>query len=400
MPPDRTGEPRDLPIERLRTETPGVEHVVHLNNAGSSLPPAVVVDTVVEHVRREAEIGGYEAAAEAADGVAAVSASVATLIGARADQIALVESATVAWDVAVYGYPFRPGDRVVTARSEYASNAIALLQLRDRHGIEIVLVDDDRHGQIDLERLEAELRDGAAMVSLTHVPTNNGLVNPAAPVGALCREHGAFFVLDACQSAGQVPLDVAELGCDVLSATGRKYLRGPRGTGFLYAGPRAMEVLEPPFLDLHAATWTDDERYELQPDARRFESWERSFATVLGLGAAVDHLLDLGVDASWERVRWLGAELRERLGGVDAVTVHDRGEVLGGIVTFSVDGTSAADVRAALSAERINTSLVLPEYGRWNLGHRGLPAVVRASVHHYNTTAELDRLVEAVATLP
>ena len=195
-------------LEEVRRETPGVESVVHFNNAGSALPPQVVVDTVVDHLRREALIGGYEAAAEAADREEAVYASIAALIGAEARQIATVENATRAWDMAVYGYPFQPGDRVLTGRAEYASNVIALLQLCERFAIEIVLIEDDEHGQISLDHLEAELAAGAAMVALTHVPTNGGLVNPAEAVGALCAAHDVFFVLDACQSTGQLPIDV------------------------------------------------------------------------------------------------------------------------------------------------------------------------------------------------
>jgi selenocysteine lyase/cysteine desulfurase len=221
-------------LDTVRADTPGTNHVVHFNNAGSALPTTATVEAVVAHVRREAEIGGYEAAREAASRLDRVYTSLASLINTDADHIAVVENATRAWDMAIYGFPFRRGDRVLTARAEYASNAIGLLQLRRRHGIEIVLVDDDEHGQISLAHLERELGAGAVMVALTHAPTNGGLINPAEAVGALCRRFGVFYVLDACQSVGQLPIDVDAIGCDVLSATSRKYLRGPRGIGFLY----------------------------------------------------------------------------------------------------------------------------------------------------------------------
>ena len=390
----------DWSVEAVRADTPGVEGVVHFNNAGSALPPKVVVDTVVDHLRREAEIGGYEAAAEAADREEAVYASIAALIGATPAQIATIENATRAWDMAVYGYPFQAGDRVLTARAEYASNVIALLQLRDRFGIEIVLVDDDEHGQIALDHLEAELGRGAAMVALTHVPTNGGLVNPAEAVGTLCAAEDVFYVLDACQSVGQVPIDVTAIGCDVLSATGRKYLRAPRGTGFLYVSDRALDRLVPPFLDLHAATWTGIDTYEIRDDARRFENWETSHATKLGLGAAVDYALALGPESTWARIEALGAGLRERLDAVDGVTVHDKGERRGGIVTFTVAGRGAGEVQADLRAAGINTSVSAVESTRYDLSDRGLPDLVRASVHYYNTEEELDALVAAVEAGP
>lgn len=386
-----------LDLAGVRADTPGVEHVAHLNNAGAALPPRVVTDTVVDHLRRESEIGGYEAAAEAATRTQAVYGSIARLLGASVHEIAVVENATRAWDMVVYGFPFERGDRVLTGRAEYASNAIALLQLARRHQIDVVLIDDDEHGQVDLDQLDAELARGASLVSLTHVPTNGGLVNPAAEVGLRCRAHGAFFMLDACQSAGQLPLDVDALGCDALSATGRKYLRGPRGTGLLYVRDEWIGRIEPPLLDLHSAEWTGAHAYEVRPDARRFETWECSHAARLGLGAAVDLALDVGVEHGWARLRDLGERLRRQLGAVEGVTVHDKGQVRGGIVTFTVDGVAAADVHAALSRAGVNTSTTTPSHTLQD--GRQLPATVRASAHYYNTEDELDRLVDVVAGL-
>ena len=386
-----------FPIDRVRADTPGVEHVAHLNNAGAALPPRVVTETVVAHLEREATIGGYEAAAEATPRIEAVYGSIARLIGADAHEIALVENATRAWDMAVYGFPFAAGDRVLTGRSEYASNAIALLQLRRRHGIEVVLVDDDEHGQIDLDRLDEELDRGAAMVALTHVPTSGGLVNPAAEVGRRCRAHDVCFVLDACQSAGQLPLDVVELGCDVLSATGRKYLRGPRGTGFLYVRDRWITRIEPPLLDLLAAEWTSPDTFEIRDDARRFENWESDLAARLGLGAAVDYAVGIGVAEGSERLRSLAARLRDDLVATAGVTVHDKGAVKGGIVTFTVDRHDSASVQEAAKTSGINVSVTTPSHSRFD--GRDLPPLVRASVHYYNTDDELDRLVGAVAGL-
>lgn len=386
-----------FPIAEVRADTPGVDHVLHLNNAGSSLPARPVLDTVIGHLRREAEIGGYEAAQEAEAEIDAVYASAADLVGADLHQIAMTDSATQAWNTAVHGYPFRAGDRVLTARAEYASNAIALMQLRDRHGIEIVLVEDDEHGRISLAHLEAELDRGAALVSLTHVPTGGGLVNPAEEVGRLCRSHDTFYVLDACQSAGQVPLDVAVLGCDVLSATGRKYLRAPRGTGFLYVSERALSVLEPPSLDLHSALWTGPDSYEVAPGATRFEQFEANVAARLGLGVACRYALGLGVERTWARIRGLAERLREGLGGIERVSVHDKGVVRGGTVTFTVDGETARQVSGRLRSAGINTSVTAQSSAVFDLPERGLDDVVRASVHYYNTESEVDRLIAEVA---
>ncbi|NCG38884.1 MAG: aminotransferase class V-fold PLP-dependent enzyme, partial [Actinobacteria bacterium] len=183
------------------------------------------------------------------------------------------------------------------------------------------------------------------------------------------------------------------------SGTGRKYLRGPRGTGFLYAGPRALERIEPPFLDLHAAEWTGARTYEIRSDARRFENWETYYAGKLGLGAAVDYALELGVEATSERILALGSNLRSALDALDGVTSHDKGERRGGIVTFAVDGIASEDVQALLSAQQINTSTSPVGHARFDLPHRDLATLVRASVHYYNSEDEIDRFVGAVERL-
>ncbi len=386
-----------LDIERLRAETPGCAHVAHFNNAGSSLPPEAVVDAVVEHLRREAEIGGYEAAAERSDRLEHTYDALARLVGAERDEIAVIENATRAWDMAFYAFPFAAGDRILTGRAEYASNWIALRQVADRTGAVIEVVPDDELGQFDVAALERLLDERVKLVSLVHVPTQGGLVNPAAEVGRATRAAGVPLLLDACQSVGQLPLDVDALGCDMLSATGRKFLRGPRATGFLYVRRPLLEQLEPPFLDMHAAEWQPDGTYAIRHDARRFENWETYFAGKIGLGVAADYALALGVDAIWERVQSLGAVLRARLAELPRVTVRDHGRVLGAIVTFTVDGCSATDVKSALARENVNVSISEATAARLDLDPRGITALIRASVHYFNTEAEIDLLVETVA---
>lgn len=383
-----------IDLDRVRRDTPGVEHVAHLNNAGGSLRPQVVTDTVVAHLRREAEIGPYEAETEATGRVEAVYDSVARLVGAHNDEIALVQSATVAWDVAFSSIPLKPGQRILTARTEYVSNAIALLQACERTGATLQVIDDDEHGQVDLSALGAELETGdVALVALTHVPTGGGVVNPAAEVGALTRRAGAFFLLDACQSVGQLDVDVTAIGCDLLAATGRKFLRGPRGTGFLYASRAITEQLVPPVLGLGAATWTSATTYAPVPSARRFETWERSIADNLGLGAAVDYALAVGLPAIEERVCGLAARLRTDLAAIEGVTVRDKGVRRSGIVTFTVDGRSADEVRVAAARAGVNVSVTRVSSAQLDFGARGLTEVVRASPHYFTSDHELDRLL-------
>ncbi|WP_447643597.1 aminotransferase class V-fold PLP-dependent enzyme [Nocardioides zeae] len=314
-------------------------------------------------------------------------------------EIAVVENATRAWDMAFYGLQLGPGDTILTSRAEYASNVIAFLQRAARTGARVEVVDDDEHGQLDTADLARRMDERTKLIAVTHVPTQGGLVNPAAEIGAIAQEHGVPFLLDACQSVGQLPLDVAELRCDFLSATGRKYLRGPRGTGFLYVASEWIQRLEPPFLDLHAATSTSPGTYRVRDDARRFENWETNYAGKIGLGVAIDYALGIGLERVEATVSARAELLRERLADVDGVAVHDQGLRRCGIVTFSVDGHDASAVKQWLTEAGINTSVTASASSRNDLEARGLGDLVRASVHYYNTEDEVLALVERVVEL-
>ena len=399
--------PTAIDVDRARADTSGCELVVHLNHAGASLPPRPVLAAQMEWLEAEAVTGGYELAADREGDILATYDEVAGLVGAQRDEIALVENATFAWHQAFWSLPLRPGDRILTSTVEYASSYVSYLQAERRRGVSVEVIPDDEDGQLSIPALAGRLDDGRAPVGLvaaTHVPTNGGLVNPVAEVGALCREAGVPFLLDACQSVGQMPVDVDEIGCDLLAATGRKFLRAPRGTGFLYARRTLLERLdrmgaEPAFLDLLGAEWVAPARYELRPDARRFENWESNLAAVAGLRAAVTYARSWGLDAIAARVGTMAEALRGRLAEVPGVRVRDLGRRRSGIVTFTVDGVAADEVQARLRVAGINVSVSTLDSAQLDLSNRGLESVVRASVHYVTTEDELDRFVSALEAI-
>jgi cysteine desulfurase / selenocysteine lyase len=301
--------------------------------------------------------------------------------------------------MAFYALPFGPGDRILTARSEYASNVIAYLQVAQRSGAVVEVIPSDESGQVSVAALQEMIDDRVKLIAITHVPTNGGLVNPAAAIGKVARAAGIPYLLDACQSVGQMPVNVGEIGCDILSTTGRKYLRGPRGTGFLYIRRELCQQLEPPFLDLHAAEWVAPDRYAIRDDARRFENWETNFAGKAGLAVAIDYALGWGLDAIWARVQPLAAHLRQRLCTIPGVTVLDIGAEQCGIVTFSLDGVPASQIKETLAAQGINVTTSSTSSTRFDMEARGLREIVRASVHYYNDEGEIEHLCDVLGKM-
>lgn len=385
-----------LDIEALRNDTPGCRNRLHFNNAGAAMQPAPVLAAVRNHLDLEAEIGGYEAAAQANDKLENFYDAAAALIGGKRHEVAFIENATRAWDMAFYAFDWQPGDRILTAEAEYASNYIAYLQVAKKYGVNVAVVPNDERGQTSADALADMIDPSVKLISMTHVPTNGGLVNPAAEIGKIAKAHGIPFLLDACQSVGQMPIDVNEVGCDMLSATGRKYLRGPRGTGLLWVRDKWIERLEPPLLDLHAAEWVAEDRFEVRSDARRFENWECFFAGKIGLGVAMDYARGLGMDNIYARIQQLAAVLRDALADTPGITVTDLGASPCGIVTFAVAGHDHGTVKQRLSERQINVSVSGLSSTRLDMAARNLNDVIRASVHYYNTEEEIDEFCEAL----
>ena len=389
----------DVAVERARTV--GAAHSHHLNSAGSALPTATVVDAVVAHLRHEERAGGYEAAVTRGADIEAVYSAAARVVGAAAEEIALVDSATTGLRVIVDAMRLGPSARLLVSRSSYVSHALHLLSIAAAAGIELVIVPSGAEGALDLARLEELLAmsGGDDVVCVAHVPTSSGLVEPVAAIGALTRRYGARYLLDATQSVGHLPVEVSEIGCDALVTTGRKFLRAPRGTGFAYICRALLGTLAPVAPDVRGAVWCGEREWDLTDTARRFETWESSVAGRLGLGVALEELLARGIGATARHLVATAAALRAGLAAIDGVVIQDPVACASGIVTFTVDGLTAADVSRRLAELNVRTVSVPSSHGQWDLGSRGVPAVVRASVHVYNDASDAQALLDAVAMI-
>lgn len=385
---------KSFDIKKARKDTPGSERVLHFNNAGASLVPQPVFDAVNDHFLLESQIGGYEAASLAKNKIDQFYQLAAKLINAKASEIAYMENATRAWEMVFYSLEFHPGDKIITAEAEYASNYIAFLQVAKRTGAKIEVIPNDASGQLSIEELKKRIDSKTKLIAITHIPTQGGLINPAEEVGKIAKEANIFYLLDATQSVGQMPIDVKKIGCDALCATGRKFLRGPRGTGFLYVKEQQISQLEPPFLDLHAAKWTEKNSYTMMPNAQRFETWEINYSNKIGLASAIEYALDWGLETTWTRIKELSQNLRERLESIPGITLEDLGQYKCGIVTFIANKIDPEIICLKLRERQINVSVSLQEYARLDLEARRLPSIVRASVHYYNTVEEIDRFCD------
>ncbi|HUF49921.1 MAG TPA: aminotransferase class V-fold PLP-dependent enzyme [Longimicrobiales bacterium] len=371
---------------------------IHLNNAGAALMPQPVLEAVTAHLQLEVQLGGYEAADAAHADIEDAYEAVAALTGSSARNVAIVENATVAFAQALSAFAFEPGDVLLTTRNDYISNQLMYLSLARRHGVEIVRAGDRAEGGADLDSVRDLLQEHRPrLAAVTWVPTNSGLIQPVAEIGELCAEHDVPYLIDACQAVGQIQIDVQRLKCDFLSATARKFLRGPRGIGFLHVSDRMLQRQAAPlWIDMRGARWTEADEYELADSARRFENWEFAYALVVGLGAAARYALKCDVAVAGAYAAQLASYARDRLTAMPRARVLDRGERLAAIVTVEIEGHDAATVVERLREEAINTSATFRDYAVLDMDDKRARSALRISPHYYNTRREIDILLSAL----
>jgi cysteine desulfurase / selenocysteine lyase len=383
-------------LDQLRNNTPGCKHVLHLNNAGASLVSQTTLQAQLDYLNEEALHGGYETAQKYYHEIESFYSEVAQLLNASIGEIAFTDSATTAWERAFFSINFQKGDEIISDSTAYASNYIAYLQAEKRFGTKTIVVPANVDGDINMDEFKNLITHKTKLISITHIPTSNGVVNPAEEIGSIASAQNIYYLLDACQSAGQYPLDVKKIKCDFLTATGRKYLRGPRGTGLLYANTKNINDFVPFNLDLHSAEWTSRSTFKSRNDARKFETWESNVAAKIGLTSAVSQLNALDINQVWNRIIELATYMRKQLTTIQKVKVLDTGKVKCGIVTLTAANITPEKLKEALQLININTSVAIKSGTLIDMENRHLDAVLRASVHYYNTKEEIDIFVNSL----
>jgi len=353
----------------------------------------------LDYLNREQQIGGYETARERAEDSRNFYLQAAELIHCNIDEIAFCESATRAWQSFFYGLKFKEGDKIITTQLDYGSNFVGYIHQKRRLGVECVVIECDRYGDVDLAALESAIDGRTRLISISHIPTANGVINDAARVGQIAKSAGVPFLLDACQSVGQIDVNVAEIGCTALTVTGRKYLRGPRGTGFLYVNKTFADSMDPPWLDQHGVELLDRSSYQICAGARRFENFEISFAARVALGKALEYANKTGMVEIGDRVLALGAYCRKQLEAVPGVTVQDTGVNKSGIVMFSHEDKSPGEIRDLMGQNGINVWVSSGPGSLVDFQKRDLDILLRASLHYFNTEEEIDRMIDLLKSL-
>lgn len=372
----------------------------YFNQAAGGLMPDRVLQAVTDYMQREQALGSYVAAQQAQPQLQQLYAQLAALLHCQPTDIALTTGNTHGWCAVVGALPLQAGDRVLVTPGEWGGNYAMLLQLQARTGCVVETMPCTADGHIDLAALEAGLDARVQLIALTWVPANGSTVYDAQALGQLCARHGIPYIIDAAQALGHIPVDVQALQCDVLTAPGRKWLCGPRGTGLVYLKPGFAARLQPMTVD-HVSCPITPTGPVLRQDARMLEQSESSVALKLGLLAALDTAQAEGWAQRFAAIAERARQLRSALADVPGLSLHSLAAAPAdcGIVPFTLQGHTPAQVQQALLQCHIQVAASGMGFTPLDMQARGLSAVVRASVSAHTTDADIQALVQALQTL-
>lgn len=377
------------------------EGTLFMNSAGSSLMSENTVSAVKDYLDLEVKYGGYEVMIEHASRYISCYTEGAKLLNCRPDQIALCESATSGFNNAISSIPFKPNDVILTSAMDYGSNMMLYKYLEMRYKVKLVLCKTDLNGQIDLEDFTAYVVDNRPkLVAITHIPTNAGSIQDLSLISQLCLHHDIRLAIDACQSVGQINVDVQAIKCDILTVTGRKFLRAPRGTGLLYVSDKmTQEDYHPIMLDGVGAVWSDIQTFDLAKTAKRYEPFEHSLASFAGMANALSELNAIGIDRIEFYNKELAAYTRSQLSSLPEVVCYDLGDNLSSIISVRSPKWELALVQKLLKSHQIRAGITYRNMAYIDMSTKQLDWALRLSPHYFNSKKEVDLLVEYINSL-
>ncbi len=388
-------------IQDIRNDILNYNSKLFFNSASSSLPPKSVVEVITEYLVEEQQVGGYTIEDDRANAIANFYIQAAKLLNCKPQNIAFAYNATDAFSKALLSIDFEKGDVIITSDDDYVSNHFQFIALQKRIGVKVIRIKTLENGDLDISHFkEVVVTKQPKLVAVTHVPTNSGLVQDVTSIGRICANYNILFLLDACQSVGQLVVDVQDIQCDFLVVTGRKWLRGPRGTGILYVSDRVLNAGMYPFsIDGNGGIWYKANDFKIIETAQRFELFESSKALVVGFAEALHYLNAIGIERISERNKQLITALRTNLNAIKGVNLYDRGSVTSSILTFRKEGKSLEDIQNALKAHSIFHSVSSKPWGVIDFNKKGVDWVIRLSPHYFNTIKEIDRVSEIIESI-
>lgn len=379
-------------IKEARTQTPTATSGTHLAAAGSSLPSSRTLEAVRSYIDLEASIGGYDAADAVMDLVQTTRVQLETLINAPSGSVALTSSDTVGfaksmWGLALGGQ-FPKNSAFLVDHYLYASHKYVICEVA-KFCEANVLISPTR--QLEADWVQSQLsRGNVRAVLCTHVASHRGYVTPLSSIGQLCRESESLHIVDGCQSFGQIPIDVEASSIDIFTATGRKWLRAPRGTGFVFARPDLISLMRPPY---------QEGRLELAPEnPQRLENFEVSWAARVGMHFALNDLHTYTQERVSRQIIAMTDYLQHRLRELKNLDVQEApDQPKCGITTFLHSSVGSEELKAQAAAIGVRFTVAPPDSAP--LDSDVLRAPVRVSPHIYNNTDDIDALIEFIEAL-
>lgn len=378
----------------------------YLNNAGAGLMSDETLNVIMDYYRQERSVGAYQAARDNKERTDAFYLNVVNLINADSvEEVAFVDSASRGWNLVIYGANISSGDTIVTLSTEFGTNLITIFDFAKKVGATVKVIPCDEEGSFDISCLEDILgkATGSKMIAVSQAAAQGSIVNPVAEIGRIAKKYEALYVVDGCQSVGQMPVDVQTINCDAFLTSGRKWLCGPRGTGFLYVRKNAN--IKSTQLDLASADLVLDDKsnvldVKVRSDAKKFELWERNIASVLGLSEAIFAMQRIGIEKIALALSDYANRIRAAVISNRKLHLIGRLDSSSGIVGFYADEPSIEDRVQRIFADK---ELIVSTLSDWDcplaFPRNGATKIFRLSPHYFTDSKTIQNACNAICMI-
>lgn len=376
---------------------------VYVNSAAASPPPRQVVDTSIDYLQKTASLGPYLPSfrEEVYQKIEETREKAAKFIGAKTSEMAFVKNGTEGINFIANGLTWNKGDEIILADIEFHSNYTPWLKLRDKKKVHLKIIKTDFSGVIDVNLIEQEISNRTKLITVSHLSNASGALQHIEKICEIAKKRDVLTLINASQTLGLIPINVQELDCDFLTGCGRKWLRGPEGSGILYIRESLVESIEPTIIGWGGTTWDfETNEYYYLSTARRVEAGCPIVPSILGLGAAIDYAQNIGIEEIVTKVEALTRYSFQQLSVIEGIAIYGPKNIENrlAIIPFNVEGLHPDEITNYLEKNNI-----IIESGTFManmlLQHYGINKMVRISPHYFNTKVEIDFIVTLIKFL-